>query len=174
MDGMNMLKQALVGAAIAAMLSGQFIPAVAAEIDTPEAAFERYRAEINRHDFDRLAKEVIAPDALFVFTEKMHRGLDEVRAAFNATWSVLPNEVYSMSEPEWLARDENSALVAFRYRYKGTLKDGKVLEGGCRGTNLYKRTPTGWRLAYEHLSHDPARQQSKRQRKRSDVLAPLS
>lgn len=141
--------------------SGQAAPASAeasvlsVSEDTPEAAFERYRSLINTHDFDRLAEEVIAPDALFVFTEKTHRGLEAVRAAFNRTWSILPDEVYSMTDAEWLARDANTALVVFRYSYKGTMKNGQPLAGGGHGTNLYKRTPAGWRLAYEHLSHDP-------------------
>lgn len=124
--------------------------------DTPEAAFERYRTLINTHDFDQLAEHVIAPNALFVFTEKSHRGMAEIEAAFNHTWSTLPDEVYSMTDPEWLAQDENTALVAFRYSYRGTLKNGQTLTGGGHGTNLYTRTTAGWRLAYEHLSHDPS------------------
>ena len=123
--------------------------------DTAEAAFERYRTLINRHDFEQLAREVIAPDALFVFTDKAHRGLGEVRSAFHQTWAALPDEVYTMSDPQWLARDRDTAVVAFRYSYKGTLKNGQPLTGGGHGTNLYKRTAQGWRLAYEHLSHDP-------------------
>ena len=126
-----------------------------AKHDTPEAAFERYRQLINTHDFDQLAASVVAADALFVFTEKKHRGIGEIRAAFNQTWSLLPDEVYTMSEAQWLARDSHSALVVFRYTYRGTLKNGQPLSGGGHGTNLYKRTPAGWRLAYEHLSHDP-------------------
>ncbi len=123
--------------------------------DSPEAAFERYRAQINTHDFDLLARDVIAPDALFVFTDKVHRGIAEVRAAFARTWTALPDEVYAMTEPQWLTRDQSSAVVVFRYSYSGTLKSGQPLAGGGHGTNLYKRTPAGWRLAYEHLSHDP-------------------
>ena len=132
-------------------------PAVAAvqASDTAEAAFERYRTLINTHDFDQLAASVIAPDALFVFTDKAHRGLEEVRAAFNRTWSVLPDEVYTMTGAQWLAQDVTSALVVFRYDYRGTTKEGLALSGGGHGTNLYKKTPSGWRLAYEHLSHDP-------------------
>ena len=151
----------MLGAVIALSLLGAVPtaqPAVAAEVegrDTPEAAFERYRQLINTHDFERLAQTVIAPDALFVFTEKTHRGLSEVRAAFEQTWSVLPNEVYAMTDAQWLARDSSSALVVFRYSYRGTTKNGQVLSGGGHGTNLYKHTPAGWRLAYEHLSHDP-------------------
>lgn len=137
-------------------------PSVAAAVtampqteDSPEAAFDRYRQLINGHDFDQLAAAVIAPDALFVFTEKTHRGIDEIRTAFNHTWSILPDEVYTMTDAQWLARDSHSALVAFRYHYRGTTKNGQTLSGGGHGTNLYKRTPAGWRLTYEHLSHDP-------------------
>jgi ketosteroid isomerase-like protein len=122
--------------------------------DTPEAAFERYRTKINSHDFDQLASDVIAGDALFIFSGDSHRGLDAARAAFNRTWSIIPDEVYTMDKAEWVARDASSATVTFRYSYRGTMKDGKALAGGGFGTNLYKLTPTGWRLAYEHLSHD--------------------
>lgn len=139
--------------AVASLLAAN--TAAMASSDTAEAAFERYRTKINTHDFDQLAQDVIAPDALFVFTEKTHRGIDEVRAAFNHTWSVLPDEVYTMSDAQWLARDRDTAVVVFRYSYKGTLKNGQPLTGGGHGTNLYKRTSSGWRLAYEHLSHDP-------------------
>lgn len=142
------------GGVLAAVLLCSQSALAAVDADTPEAAFRRYQAEINGHDFDRLARDVIAPDALFVFTNEMHRGTAAVRSAFNATWSVLPDEIYTMSEPEWLARDRDTALVAFRYSYKGTMTNGRSLSGGGRGTNLYKRTPAGWRLAYEHLSHD--------------------
>ena len=140
-------------AMLVAVLAGQ--PAVAGPDDSAEAAFERYRALINTHDFDRLARDVIAPDAWFVFTDKQHRGIDEVRVAFQQTWASLPDEVYTMSNPQWLSRDANSAVVVFRYAYKGTLKSGQALAGGGHGTNLFKRTPLGWRMAYEHLSHDP-------------------
>ena len=123
--------------------------------DTPEAAFERYRTAINSHDFDRLAQLVIAPDAVFVFTDGVHRGEAAIRAAFEAAWSTIPDEVYTMSDPEWLARDERTALVAFRYAYRGTTRDGSSIAGGGRGTNLFVRTTDGWRLRYEHLSSDP-------------------
>jgi len=151
------LRAALASPALLGVISTHAVadaPAAVAQ-DTPEAAFERYRALINTHDFEQLAEAVIAPEALFVFTDKTHRGVDEIRAAFNRTWSVLPDEVYTMSDAQWLTRDRESALVVFRYSYRGTTKNGQLLSGGGHGTNLYKRTPAGWRLAYEHLSHDP-------------------
>lgn len=146
---MNVLKASALVLALALAA-----PAAALAADTPEAAFERYRAEINTHDFDRLADDVVASDAVFVFAEKVHRGVDAARAAFNDTWKTLPDEVYSMTEAEWLAKDAATAVVAFRYGYKGTLTDGRALEGGGRGVNVYRLTDEGWRLAYEHLSPD--------------------
>lgn len=156
-----LLRAALASAAVVAGMPAASGAASGAEVseaaaqDTPEAAFERYRTLINTHEFERLAEAVIAPDALFVFTDKTHRGMEEIRAAFNRTWQTLPDEVYTMGDAQWLARDRDSALVVFRYSYRGTTPTGQLLTGGGHGTNLYKRTPAGWRLAYEHLSHDP-------------------
>lgn len=142
--------------ALAAAMGALSAPTTAvAATDTPEAAFDRYRAKINLHDFERLAEDVIAPDAQFFFSGEEHRGIDEARAAFNRTWSIIPDEVYEMDDAEWLVRGADNALVSFRYRYRGTLKTGKPVTGGGRGTNLYALTAQGWRLVYEHLSHDP-------------------
>lgn len=133
-------------------------PAVArAGGDSPEAAFGRYVKLINTHDFDLLAREVIAPDAVFVFSDEIHRGLAEVRAAFNRTWAVLPDEVYSMDQVEWLSRGRESAACTFRYAYAGTMQGGRRLEGGGRGMNLLVRRPEGWRIRYEHLTPDTKR-----------------
>lgn len=126
--------------------------AAAKGADTPETAFERYREKINLHDFSRLEEDVIAPEARFVFGTEVHRGIAEARAAFNRTWSTIPDEVYTMEGAEWLAKDRRTALVSFRYRYRGTMRDGRVIEGGGLGANLFRRTPKGWRLVYEHLS----------------------
>jgi hypothetical protein len=78
-----------------------------------------------------------------------------VRAAFNRTWATLPDEVYSMTNAEWLSLDEQSALVTFQYRYRGTMPNGTSLEGGGFGTNLYRMNGKRWWLVYEHLSPDP-------------------
>lgn len=122
---------------------------------TPEAAFDRYRTEINSHDFERLAATVFTADVVFVFRDGVHRGQAEAQAAFNAAWSSLPDEVYTMEEPEWLLVGEEAAVVVFRYTYRGTTGGGLSLSGSGRGTNLYVRSSDGWRLSYEHLSHDP-------------------
>lgn len=123
--------------------------------DTAEAAFERYRATINLHDFNRLALDVIAPDARFSFGEETHEGIEAVRLSFNRSWSVLPDEVYTMTPLRWVRLDDRSALVFFRYAYRGTTSDGRRLSGGGAGINLFRQSAAGWRLFEEHLSADP-------------------
>ena len=45
-----------------------------------------YEDRINRHDFDLLI-DLIAPDATFWFSDGTHRGIAEIRTAFEATWT---------------------------------------------------------------------------------------
>jgi ketosteroid isomerase-like protein len=143
----------MAAAAIAFSTSFALPPLGASGIaDTPEAAFARYRSSIDLHSFDHLARHVIAERPIFVFGDKVYAGREAARAAFIAAWAKLPDETYRMSEARWIARDRTSAVVAFRYDYQGTTADQGVVTGGGRGTNVFQKTPDGWRLAYEHLS----------------------
>lgn len=124
--------------------------------DTARLAFDRYRRLINLHDFDLLAGQVIAPDAVFVFSDRLERGLDAVRASFLRTWAILPDEIYAMSDPEWLLDGRDGAACAFRYAYAGTMTSGRRLTGGGRGVILLRPGGRGWRVVYEHLTPAPA------------------
>ena len=123
--------------------------------DSPELSFQRYRSIINLHDFDLLAQSVIARDAKFSFDGETHLGIEAVRKAFALSWSILPDEVYSMVPIHWLHLTNRSAIVFVRYSYHGTTKDGRPLQGSGAGINLFRRGPSGWWLSEEHLSPDP-------------------
>jgi hypothetical protein len=47
-----------------------------------------YADRINRQDFDLLT-DLVAPDATFWFSDGTHRGIDAIRAAFEATWQIM-------------------------------------------------------------------------------------
>ena len=119
-----------------------------------EGVFQLYRGLINSHDFSLLERHVIASDALFVFSDQRHEGIAAVRAGFERTWSILPDEVYEMTEGEWLIDGADFAACTFRYSYRGTLADGRVLSGGGQGINLFRRTEGRWRLTFEQLTPD--------------------
>lgn len=139
---------------VAAGLSALTARSALARGDSAALCFNRYRQLINRHDFDLLADQVMADDAVFVFSDKRHEGLAAVRDSFNRTWAILPDEVYEMTDPVWIVQTRDSAACTFRYRYAGTMADGRALSGGGQGINLFRPTARGWRLVYEQLTPD--------------------
>lgn len=71
------------------------------------------------------------------------RGPEE---AFETAWADLPDEWYEMTKPEWIASGSDTAAVLFRYAFRGTRR-GQPVVGSGRGTNVYRLSPRGWRLA---------------------------
>ena len=120
----------------------------------PEPAFELYRSLINSHDFSLLEEHVVDGSITCVFGQQVHRGLAAVRTEFERAWLELPDEHYEMSDAEWLIVGSETAVALFDYRFAGNDRQGKRVVGKGRGTNVYRLTPHGWRLAHEHLSPD--------------------
>ena len=123
MDGLPSLDRRL---ALTLTAGAMLLPAQRAAARGPddrwaEGVFQLYRGLINSHDFDLLERHVIAPDAVFVFSDRREEGIAAVRAGFERTWSILPDEVYEMTDPEWLIDGPDAAACAFRYSYRGTL-----------------------------------------------------
>lgn len=141
-------------AAGAALLPATRVAARGPDDRWAEGVFHLYRGLINSHDFDLLERHVIAPDAVFVFSDRREEGIAAVRAGFERTWSILPDEVYEMTDPEWLIDGPDAAACAFRYSYRGTLADGRPLSGGGQGINLFRRAEGRWRLIFEQLTPD--------------------
>jgi ketosteroid isomerase-like protein len=116
---------------------------------TARAAFERYKAEINHHDFDRVAP-LIADDARFWFSSGTHHGLADIRAAFERTWGLIQDEVYAVSDEVWVTDD----VCLYTFHWRGVI-DGKPAEGRGRGTSCFRREADGWKIVHEHLSAFP-------------------
>lgn len=117
-------------------------------------AFELYRQLINTHDFDVLEEQVLDSSITCVFSNAVHRGLAAVRIEFEQAWRELPDEVYHMTDPEWIYEGPEAALAIFRYQFEGTGLDGQTIRGSGCGTHVFRQTSRGWRLVYEHLSAD--------------------
>jgi ketosteroid isomerase-like protein len=127
---------------------------VPGDVDGPAQAFDRYRKLINSHDFSLLEEYVVDESITCVFGPRLHRGLSAVRTEFERAWLDLPDEHYEMSDPEWLITSSDTAVALFDYSYEGNDQQGKRVVGKGRGTNVYRLTSHGWRLAHEHLSPD--------------------
>lgn len=119
----------------------------------PEDALKQYENKINLHDFDQLVS-LISDDAVFWFNDGSYSGLKEIRAAFESTWLKFPLESYWLEELSWIAEGESAAGCTYHFRWKTTI-DGKIMEGGGRGTTILRKSGGIWKIVHEHLSQFP-------------------
>jgi ketosteroid isomerase-like protein len=123
-------------------------------VTSVELVLGAYEERINRHDFDLLI-ELIAPDAVFWFSDGSHEGHAAIRAAFEKTWAVLANDTYWLTELSWIAEGVDVAACVYRFNWK-TIIDGQPRSGSGRGTTVLARREAGWQIVHEHLSPSPA------------------
>jgi ketosteroid isomerase-like protein len=120
---------------------------------TARDALKSYELVINRHDFDALL-DLIAPNAVFWFSEGSHRGIADIRAAFERTWRTLSDETYWLDQVEWIAEGDVAAACVYRFNWRATI-DGKEASGSGRGTTVLSRASGRWQIVHEHLSAHP-------------------
>ena len=120
---------------------------------TAREALKAYELNLNRRDFDALAG-LIAPDAVFWFSDGSHRGISAIRAAFEATWRALPEETYWLDNLEWLAESDMAAACAYRFNWRA-VRSGQPISGNGCGTTVLNSSDGRWRIVHEHLSLDP-------------------
>lgn len=119
----------------------------------PEALLKLYETRLNSRSFDAVAP-LISADATFWFSDGSHRGLDQIRAAFEATWRLLQNETYWLEDVQWIVSDESVAVCLYRYRWRAEI-EGKAHEGEGRGTTVMHQYGGDWKIVHEHLSRWP-------------------
>lgn len=120
---------------------------------TAREVLAAYEDRINRHDFDLLV-ELIAPDATFWFSDGTHRGIEAIRAAFEATWRALADETYWLDQREWIAESDRAAVCTYRFNWSATI-DGTPASGSGRGTTVLRCENDRWAIVHEHLSSMP-------------------
>lgn len=125
------------------------------------AALEAYLAATNTHDFDHVER-VLAPDAVYFFGDATCTGVNEVRGYFERTWAMIPDETYWAEGIQWVNRTTDTAVATYTYHWRGTI-NRQERSGSGRATNVFTRTPHGWRLTHEHLSSLPPRQASEQE-----------
>ncbi|WP_307215400.1 nuclear transport factor 2 family protein [Microbacterium sp. SORGH_AS_0888] len=109
-----------------------------------------YERRTNAHGIEALC-ELIADDATYWFTDGSHRGVDAIAAAISETFRTIPDEIYRISDVEWVHVAEDAATVRYRFDWAGTI-DGRPASGSGRGTNVMTRVHGRWLMQHEHLS----------------------
>jgi ketosteroid isomerase-like protein len=109
-----------------------------------------YEQATNSHDIDRVAP-MIAEDATYWFSDGSHRGLEEIKVAIERTFATIHDEVYEITDLEWVALGAEHAACRYRFSWTGVI-DGEPRSGHGRGTNVIVRRDGEWRMLHEHLS----------------------
>lgn len=117
---------------------------------SPDTLIRAYEQATNSHDTDRLVP-LIAPEAVFWFTDGSHRGRDAILSAVAETFATIHDEVYRISGLEWVVRGVDLAVCRYRFSWTGTI-DGRSRSGSGRGTNVLVKNAGSWQVLHEHLS----------------------
>ena len=112
-----------------------------------------YEKLANKRNFD-LIEPYIANDALFWFSDGSFKGIEQIRGAFENTWSNLKDEIYTISEVTWLVQTESSAVCIYKFTSESTFQGQRVSFKG-RGTNVLRKKEEKWQIMHEHLSLEP-------------------
>ena len=72
------------------------------------AFMARYERANNSHDIVRVAPMIDA-DATYWFSDGSHRGIGEIAAAIERTFSTIHNEVYEIRDLDWVVTAPRAA-----------------------------------------------------------------
>lgn len=110
--------------------------------------FERAQAT---QDFAEVVP-LIHQDAIFRFNDGDYRGIDRIRAAFEATWSIdVEDERYRIEDVEVERVGPDWAVATFRFVWSGIGPNGPFEVNG-RGTTAVVMEDGGLKVLVEHLS----------------------
>jgi ketosteroid isomerase-like protein len=94
---------------------------------------------------------LIAPAAVYFFSNENLRGIAAIEKAFVATFDTIKDETYSIRGVQWLAVSDTVAVCVYDFHWIGTI-DGERREGSGRGTNALVKRNSDWVMIHEHLS----------------------
>ena len=109
-----------------------------------------YERATNSREIERLVP-LIAAEAVYWFSDGSHRGRDAVLSAIEATFAAIHDEVYRISEVEWVVCERAHAVCRYRFSWTGVV-EGMPRSGQGRGTNVVINRGGNWQMLHEHLS----------------------
>ncbi|MEC5129089.1 nuclear transport factor 2 family protein [Verrucomicrobiales bacterium BCK34] len=121
--------------------------------DTPEDLLKEYEQRLSAQKFEDV-KPLIHEDAVFWFNDGSYLGLDAIEGAFTATFELIKEEKYWLTNIDWISKSDDAACCHYQFNWEGII-DGRASAGGGRGTSVLLRTSGSWQIVHEHLSRNP-------------------
>lgn len=139
---------------IAWALFSLLLPLSAAETTmNHETALTIYVEKLNTHSWEQIGP-CVTEDAVFIFTEDTFVGKAAAKAAFEKTFKLIENEVFSLHDIVWTVVTDDVAVCRYEFRWKGLI-EGQESSGGGRGTSILRKVDGRWLIAHEHLGPYP-------------------
>lgn len=120
------------------------------EISGPDEFMKKYEEAANSRNFENI-KPLISENAVFWFSDGSYRGIRMIRSAFESTWNTIMDEVYSLSDMEWIHRSGSVAICIYRFVSTGKVHGEPFLATGL-GTSVLVSDGSEWKILHEHLS----------------------
>ncbi|MET8513255.1 DUF4440 domain-containing protein [Streptomyces sp. NPDC005077] len=79
-----------------------------------------YEQATNSHDITQLVP-LIAPDAVYWFSDGSHRGREAILSAIAKTFATIRDEIYQIDDLEWIAHSDDHAVCRYRFTWTGTI-----------------------------------------------------
>ena len=112
---------------------------------------KEYEKQTNTHDFENV-RPLIAPDAVYWFSNGTHKGIRTIEKAFVKTWGKIREESYRIENVQWLVASEKMGVCIYNFYWRGKV-NGKIKTGSGRGTNVILKQGGRWQIVHEHLSN---------------------
>jgi ketosteroid isomerase-like protein len=109
-----------------------------------------YEQAANSCDFANVAP-LISNNAIFWFTNGTFAGKEAIRRAFEDTWAKIKDEVYTISNIQWIAHSDTVAVCVYDFTFDGIAENKRQIYKG-RGTNVLQKSDGKWQIVHEHLS----------------------
>jgi ketosteroid isomerase-like protein len=117
---------------------------------TPEEFIDRYQQALATQQWTAVEPLMHADACVTFSTGDVHRGKAAVRSAYEADFSAIQGEVYSISDVHWIVRADDFAVYSFAFSWSGVVQR-RAVSGGGRGTSALVRDGENWKLVAEHL-----------------------
>ena len=119
---------------------------------SPQACMEEFVAAMIRKDMDS-ALALLTDDVVFFYSNGSALwGKDAFRSTMSANWKLIDSYHYRTLESVWMAQSADTAALTYTFSWSG-VAGSKDVNGGGRGTRVFRRDTMGWRIAHEHLSN---------------------
>ncbi len=115
-----------------------------------ETFFKAYEKAANSRDFTNVTP-FIADAAVFWFTNGEFKGKPAIQKAFEDTYTSIQDEIYTISDIEWIASNYWVAACMYNFKSDGLVNGKRQVYGG-KGTNVLRRIDGSWQIVHEHLS----------------------